>query len=287
LRFGGAALLGAYPTGQFTLMRGDIRSASAVAQALDGVDAVVHLAAIVGDPACAAEPDLARQVNRDSSIELHAAARRAGVARFVFASSCSVYGHGDHVSDETALLRPLSLYAQTKADAEHHILGGSAGSATACTVLRFATVYGLAPRMRFDLVVNTFAAHAVQRRRLTVHAPAAWRPLVHVADIAAAITAVIDAPAGLVGGEVFNVGAASGNHLLGDVAHLVAEICGPGISVDVTAVAGDARNYRITGDKLAAATGWAPARTLRAGITEIANALTAGVLDEEARRAAA
>jgi nucleoside-diphosphate-sugar epimerase len=287
LRFGGAALLGAYPTGRFTLVRGDIRDTATVAQALNGVDAVVHLASIVGDPACAAEPDLARQVNLDATVVLHTAARGAGVTRFVFASSCSVYGHGDQVCDETAPLRPLSLYAETKAEAERHILGPTAGSTMASTALRFATLYGLAPRMRFDLVVNTFVAHALGRRRLTVHAPGAWRPLVHVADIAAATAAVVDAHDDQVGGEVFNVGSAADNHQLADVAELVAEICGPGVHVDITPVAGDARNYRITGDKLTAATGWAPARTLASGITEMAEALAAGVIAEELRRASA
>jgi nucleoside-diphosphate-sugar epimerase len=284
LRFGGAALLGAYPTGRFTLVRGDIRDAATVARALEGADAVVHLAAIVGDPACAAEPDLARQVNTDATIALHAAACAAGVARLVFASSCSVYGHGDRVCDETAPVRPLSLYAKTKADAERHILQPSS---MACTALRFATLYGLAPRMRFDLVVNTFVAHALTRRRLTVHAPTAWRPLVHVADIASAIAAVIETPTDRVNEQVFNVASVAGNHRLGDVAELVADVCGPGVDVDIKPVAGDARDYRVTGDKLTAVTGWAPARPLREGIAEIGGALSAGVLGEQVRHALA
>lgn len=267
-------------------MRGDIRDAATVARAMEGVDAVVHLAAIVGDPACAAEPGPARQVNTDATIALHAAARAAGVARLVFASSCSVYGHGERVCDETTPLAPLSLYAETKADAERCLLQPSSGS-MACTALRFATLYGLAPRMRFDLVVNTFVAHALTRRRLSVHAPAAWRPLVHVADIASAIAAVIEAPVVRVNAEVFNVASAAGNHRLGDVADLVAEVCGPGVDVDITPVSGDARDYRASGDKLTAVTGWSPARSLRAGIAEIADALSAGVLEAEVRRAVA
>jgi nucleoside-diphosphate-sugar epimerase len=286
LRFGGAALLGAYPSGRFTLMRGDIRDAATLTRAVEGTDAVVHLAAIVGDPACAAVPDLARQVNLEATIALHAAARAAGVARLVFASSCSVYGYGDRVCDESAALVPLSLYAETKADAERHLLQPSLGL-MACTALRFATLYGLAPRMRFDLVVNTFVAHALTRRRLSVHAPAAWRPLVHVADIASAVAAVIEAPIDRVTGQIFNVASADANHQLGDVADLVADVCGPGVNVDITPVVGDARDYRVTGDKLTAATGWAPARRLREGITEIADALSAGLLDAEVRRAVA
>lgn len=277
LRFGGTALLASYLTGRFTLTRGDIRDPELVARALADTDAVVHLAGIVGDPACAAEPALARQVNLDATIALQDAARRAGIARFVFASTCSVYGHCDEPADETAPLRPLSLYAQTKADAEARLLSTAAGSAAA-TVLRFATVYGLAPRMRFDLVVNTLVAHAVTTRRLRVDAPGAWRPFVHVADVARAITAVVQAPAAAVSGQVLNVGSAD-NLQLGDVAGLVAEVCGPGIQVDISAARSDPRDYRISTGKLTAATGWTATRTLRGGIAELAGALSAGVLD--------
>ena len=192
LRFGGAALAGSYLTGRFTLTRGDIRDPGLVAEVLAGTDAVIHLAGVVGDPACAAEPGLARACNLDATVALHDAATRAGAARFVFASTCSVYGHCDHPADETAPLHPLSLYARTKAGAEAALLGQEAGG-MATTVLRFATVYGLAPRMRFALVVNIFTAHALTTRRLRVDAPRAWRPFVHVADVAGAITAVVQA----------------------------------------------------------------------------------------------
>ena len=237
LRFGGTAVLGSYLTGRFTLACGDVRDLSQVARVFDGADAVVHLAAIVGDPACAAEPDLARAVNLDATNVLREAAMRAGAARFVFASTCSVYGHCGQPADETAPLHPLSLYAQTKADAEARLLGTPSGG-MATTVLRFATVYGLAPRMRFDLVVNTFVAQALTTGRVQVFTPAAWRPLVHVADVADAVTSVVMAPAEAVSGQVFNVGSAD-NWQLGEVARLVARICGPGVSVDITMADGD------------------------------------------------
>jgi len=277
LRFGGTALLGSYLTGRFALTRGDIRDPSVVARVLADADAVVHLAGIVGDPACAAEPGLASAVNLDAAVALHEAAQRAGVARFVFASTCSVYGHCAYPADEEAPLRPLSLYAQTKVDAEAQMLGTVPGG-MGTTVLRFATVYGLAPRMRFDLVVNTWVAHALTTGRVQVFTPAAWRPLIHVADVADAIANVVQAPAAMVGGQVFNVGSTD-NWQLADVAHLVAEICGPSVQVDISPALGDARDYRITTTKLAAATAWKAGRTLREGIGELANALSAGVLD--------
>jgi nucleoside-diphosphate-sugar epimerase len=237
---------------------------------------VVHLAGIVGDLACADEPDLARAVNLDAAIAVHEAARQAGAGRFVFASTCSVYGHCDRPADESSPLRPLSLYAQAKADAETRLLNAPAdGMAT--TVLRFATVYGLAPRMRFDLVVNTFVAQAITARQIRVFTPAAWRPLVHVADVADAIAAVAQVPAKVVAGQVFNVGSAD-NWQLADVAGLVARICGPGVRVDTTPADGDRRDYQISTSKLAAA-GWMASRTLAGGIAELAAALSAGVLD--------
>jgi nucleoside-diphosphate-sugar epimerase len=285
LRWGGAALLGLYPVGGFTLMRADVSDRDAVADALDGVDAVVHLAAIVGDPACAAEPGLARQVNLDATVGVHQATVKAGIGRLVFASTCSVYGHHDGLADEVTVADPLSLYAQTKADAERYLLAADEGPAT--TVLRFATFYGLAPRMRFDLVVNKFTRQAVTEGRLSVFAPAAWRPYVHVADAAAAIATVLAAPAGRVGGQVFNVGATAENYQTARLADIVAGACGGDVAIDIAPLAGDARDYRVACDKLTATTGFAPARTVTSGVAEMAAALSAGVLDGETSRAAA
>jgi nucleoside-diphosphate-sugar epimerase len=277
LRFGGTALLGSYLTGRFTLSNGDVRDHGAVAQAAAGADAVVHLAGIVGDPACAAQPELAEEVNLGATVAVHELARKAGIGRFVFASTCSVYGHCDTPATEGAPLNPLSLYARTKADAESRLLGMPAdGMAT--TILRFATVYGLAPRMRFDLVVNAFVVQALTAGRIRVFTPHAWRPLVHVADVADAITAAVHAPAAAVAGEVFNAGS-SDNWQLADVARLVASVCGPDVEVDATPVSGDPRDYRITTGKLATAAGWTARRTLAAGVGELAGALSAGVLD--------
>jgi nucleoside-diphosphate-sugar epimerase len=277
LRFGGTALLGSYLTGRFTLSNGDVRDRDAVAQAVADVDAVVHLAGIVGDPACAAEPAEAQEVNLDAAITVHELARKAGVGRFAFASTCSVYGHCDAPASEDAPLNPLSLYARTKVDAEARLLASS-DDQMATTSLRFATVYGLAPRMRFDLVVNTFVMQALTAGRIRVFTPDAWRPLIHVADVADSIAAVIAAPAPAVAGEVFNAGSAD-NWQLAGVARLVASVCGPEVEIDATPVDGDPRDYRITTGKLAAAAGWTASRTLAGGVRELAGALSAGVLD--------
>ena len=199
------------------------------------------------------------------------------MARFVFASTCSVYGHCDEPASESSPLRPLSLYARSKADAEAGLLTADSDG-LAVTVLRFATVYGLAPRMRFDLVVNAFVAQALIAGRIQVFTPSAWRPLVHVADVADAITAVVQAPAARCPAKYsMSVPATTGSSA--DVAREVASACGPGVEIDITLAAGDQRDYRISTGKLTAATGWTANRTLAGGIAELADALSAGVLD--------
>ncbi len=190
LRYGGRALLGCYQGERFAFIRGDIRSADVVRRALDGQEAVVHLAAIVGDPACSREPDLAREINLDASLQLFDLSRRQGVQRFVFASTCSNYGKmpdaSTYMTEESAL-RPVSHYAEMKVAVERALLNGSAVPPPATSVLRFATVFGLSPRMRFDLTVNEFTMELLTKRRLTVYAEQFWRPYVHVRDAAQAI----------------------------------------------------------------------------------------------------
>ena len=196
LSFGGEGLLGVFVHPEFRFVRGDVRDAAAVDRALEDCAGVIHLAAIVGDPACRAEPELARAVNLDAALALHKAAlARPGMERFVFASTCSNYGRsddGDVVMNESSPLRPLSLYAKTKVEVERAMLAApDAGPAT--TILRFATVYGVSPRMRFDLTVNDFTREVALGEELHVFGEQFWRPYCHVEDLARACGAVIDA----------------------------------------------------------------------------------------------
>src|SRR4029077_1437185 len=182
LTHGGESLLGVWSHPCFELRRGDVRDGAMVRGAVEGMDAVVHLAAIVGDPACAREPGLARAVNLEASLALIAACRAAGVARLVFASTCSNYGKmrdpGGYV-DERSELAPVSLYAETKVAVERAMLDPNVADGVCATPLRFATVFGISPRMRFDLTVNEFTAEMVTRRRLVVFGEQFWRPYVH------------------------------------------------------------------------------------------------------------
>jgi nucleoside-diphosphate-sugar epimerase len=280
LLYGGEALLGLYPYDGFEFMRGDIRSSDDVEEALAGVDAVVHLAAIVGDPACKREPELTRTVNHDASLELFERAR-GKVERFVFASTCSNYGRmGDpeeHVTEETEL-RPLSLYAETKVTVELALLAGANGG-PAVTVLRFATLFGLSPRMRFDLTVNEFAAELLTKRRLEVYGEQFWRPYLHVGDAAQAVRSVLTAPRDVVAREVFNTGDTHENYRKADlVALLRARL--DGVAIELVEVAEDPRDYRVSSDKIARTLGFRASRRVPDGIDEVLDALAKGVLGD-------
>jgi nucleoside-diphosphate-sugar epimerase len=196
------------------LVVGDVRDDEARRRALEGIEIVIHLAAIVGDPACARNPELSQRVNVDASRALAADAQAAGIQRLVFASTCSNYGRLTDASvavDETAPLAPVSLYAEQKVSVERALMDGEYDGLPA-TCVRFATVYGAAPRMRFDLTVNEFTRELWADHTLEVFGEQFWRPYIHVRDAARAVGEVVDAPVALVGGEVFNVGASAENY---------------------------------------------------------------------------
>ena len=282
LLHGGRSLLPTWAHPKFQFVRGDVRDRAAVARALDGVDAVVHLAAIVGDPACSKEPDLARAVNLDASLELLAECRKRGVSRFVFASTCSNYGkmkNPDSYVDETSELSPVSLYAETKVAVERAMLAEPAANGFCPTLLRFATVYGVSPRMRFDLTVNEFALEMVGRGRLVVFGEQFWRPYVHVADAARAVATVLEAPAEAVCREVFNVGATEENYRKLDIVELVRRHA-PDAAVEFVQKKEDPRDYRVSFAKVKGALGFTLTRTVPDGIAEVAQLVRDGVLTD-------
>ena len=258
------------------LVRGDVRDPDARAAALAGAKDVVHLAAIVGDPACTREPDEARTVNLDATRTLVREAAEVGVERFLFASTCSNYGRleGDNVATEEWELKPVSLYAETKVAAELDVLACSEnGFATTC--LRFATVYGASPRMRFDLTVNEFTRDVVLGRPLVVYGEQFWRPYVHVADAANAVVAVLDAPVELVRAEVYNVGDTSENYRKLDLVELLQKRV-PEADVSFVHRDEDPRDYRVNFDKIADRLGFAVERRVPDGIDEVADLLADG-----------
>jgi nucleoside-diphosphate-sugar epimerase len=253
---------------------GDIRDAGARGRALNGADAVVHLAAIVGDPACALDPDTAGAVNVDAARAVVREAAGAGVQRFVFASTCSNYGRMADPTvaiTEDGVLAPVSLYAEQKVGLERALLALDPAP-YAATCLRFATVYGVAPRMRFDLTVNEFTRDLWAGRRLEVFGEQFWRPYVHVRDAARGVRAVLEAPAEAVAGEVFNVGDSGENYRKLDLVELIRRETDRGEVVFVQRIE-DPRDYKVAFGKIAERLGYRVTRTVPDGIREIIAAL--------------
>ena len=256
------------------LIRADIRDAATRQRALTDAQAVVHLAAIVGDPACARDPELSGQVNVDAARAVTLDAERLGVQRFVFASTCSNYGRmadPTHPIDERGALAPVSLYAEQKVAMEHWLLDGSHGSLRP-TCLRLATVYGVAPRMRFDLTVNEFTRDLWAGRDLEVFGEQFWRPYVHVRDVARAIRTVLDAPLELVAGEVFNVGRSGENYRKLDLVREIRKLTDRG-TVSYVHRDEDPRDYKVSFDRIRAVLDFDTEMTVPDGIAEVLQAL--------------
>jgi nucleoside-diphosphate-sugar epimerase len=233
----------------------------------------------VGDPACARDPDSARAVNLDATRALLGEAKAVGVGRFVFASTCSNYGRladGDAFATEDWDLSPVSLYAETKVAAELDVLG-SAGNGFSPTCLRFATVYGTSPRMRFDLTVNEFSRDALLAEELVVYGEQFWRPYVHVRDAARAIASVLSARPEAVAGEVFNVGDTGQNFRKKDLVDLLVERL-PETRVEFVARSEDPRDYRVSFEKIETRLGFAVSRTVPDGIDEVLGLLRSGAV---------
>jgi nucleoside-diphosphate-sugar epimerase len=261
----------------FELVRGDVRDVAAVVPCMKGCDAVIHLAAIVGDSACDENKQLAVEVNRAATRMLADVAVECGVRRFIFASSCSVYGASDFFVNEQSPVNPLSMYAETKIDSERILL--EAKSATfAPTILRLSTLFGLSPRMRFDLVVNLFVARAVFMGSITILNGDQWRPLLHVQDAARACVASLEAARETVSGEVFNVGAAELNLQIDELGNTVSRVI-PEMEIE-TLESEDRRNYRVTFDKIHERLGFGCWKTLQDGIQEIYGAIRAGLITD-------
>jgi len=283
LMHGGRSLLGLAGREDFEFLRGDLRDPNIVRSALRGVQGVVHLAAIVGDPACSKQPELARAVNLTASLDLFAAAREAGARRFVFASTCSNYGRMADTSvlaTEEHELRPVSLYAETKVGVETVLLAAPS-SPIAASVLRLSTLYGLSPRMRFDLTVNEFVMELVVKQSLVVFGEQFWRPYVHVRDAARAFAMALEAPIEAVAGQVFNVGDTRENYRKADLLELLDERI-PGAHVERVHKTEDPRDYRVSFERIQERLGFKIERRVADGIDEILSALESGLIENPA-----
>jgi len=217
---------------------------------LAGFDAVVHLAELSNDPLGQNNPENTYKINHLGSLDLARKAKRAGVRRFVYTSSCSVYGlgRGGFLSEESET-NPQTAYANCKVLVERDV-AKLADDNFSPTFLRNATAYGASPRMRFDIVLNNLSALAWTFRKIAMISDGSpWRPLVHVLDICKAITCVLEAPIENVHDEIFNVGHNDDNYQVRDIAHIVAETF-PGCEVTLGSSEGDNRSYRVSFDKI-------------------------------------
>lgn len=280
LEYGAAPLLSVCGKDGVEFQRGDVCEPTVAKRALEGADAVVHLAAIVGDPACKRRPDRAREVNLNAAIQLYRLSRTPRPRPFVFASTCSNYGKmadPDALVTEDSELRPLSLYAQTKVDVERALLSDPKNHVT---VLRFATLYGLSPRMRFDLSVNEFTLELATKRRLTVFGEQYWRPYLHVRDAARAVAVALRT--GPTGEEtpVYNVGDSRENYQKGQIIELVKGHLREPVEIHSVHQPDDPRNYRVSFDKIHRALGFRIERRVPDGVREVAEAVRAGLFPD-------
>jgi nucleoside-diphosphate-sugar epimerase len=255
------------------VIKSDVRDPDSRELVLAGADAVVHLAAIVGDPACARDPTASREVNVEGSRAVALDAERLGVKRMVFASTCSNYGRMADPTvpiDETGALSPVSLYAEHKVEVEQWLLDRDGELSPTC--LRFATVYGVAPRMRFDLTVNEFTRDLWAGRRLEVFGEKFWRPYVHVRDAGRGIATVLRAQQELVAGEVFNVGRSGENYRKLDLVEEIRKLTDSGEVVYIHRDE-DPRDYKVSFDKIRSVLNFETEMTVPTGIAELLDAL--------------
>jgi len=248
------------------IIHGDIRDVTAVVGAMKDCSSVIHLAAIVGDPACEVDRLLTIEINRVATRLLIEVAKGYGVQRFVFASTCSVYGASDHLMDEHSLPHPISTYAQTKLDSEKLLLKEKS-SHFYPTILRLGTIFGVSDRMRFDLVVNLLVGRAATSGSITIFNGHQWRPFLHCRDAARAFSICLDADTEVVSGQIFNVGSDRLNHQLDDIGKEISEILPSGKVEFVNNE--DRRNYRVAFGKIRSQLGFDCEITLSEGVREI------------------
>jgi nucleoside-diphosphate-sugar epimerase len=283
LIYGGAALLGVWHHPDFSFKKCDITEQKTVESIFKqkNIHAVIHLSAIVGDPACKRDPDRARAVNLTAATHLFELAKNTQVARFIFASTCSNYGKmadPNAFVDENSPLTPVSLYAETKVRFEELILDKSnAMAGFSPTSLRFATAYGVSPRMRFDLTVNEFTKELALGNELLVYGQQFWRPYCHVADFSRAILSVLTADMSKVAYNVFNVGDTEENYTKKMILDELLQYF-PNAQIRSVKKAEDPRDYRVNFAKIKNELNFGIIKKVPDGIKDVKDVINYGVI---------
>jgi len=281
LVYGDHGVRGLLEHDRFEFIEGDMRSIEAVLEAVKPAQAVVHLGALVGDPASGIDSQKTLELNYHSVKLVAEICRYHQINRFLFASTCSVYGRSkseDELLAETDPLNPVSLYAQTKIESERALLE-MADDNFAPTILRMATIYGLSPRMRFDLVGNILPAKAYTENVVPIFGGSQYRPNVHVRDAARAYIDCIEAPIRKVAGEIFNVGSNAQNYQIIEIGEIVAD-CFPEAEIDRQREKEDERSYQVDFSKIRDVLDYEVEHTIRGSTLEIKEAFEAGRFDD-------
>lgn len=281
LMFGGQSLVELIPLAGFEFVKGDLRDDAVVAQCLKGVDGVVHLAAIVGDPACKQFPEDATQIMDHATRALYHAAAEAGIRHFVFASTTSNYGimEGDEKLDESSPLNPQSHYARLKVGFEQYLMARPDGL-PAWTILRFSTAYGFSPRLRFDLTVNHFTRDLSLGRELLVFGENLWRPYGHVRDLAQSVVLVLKAGSEAMSGKIYNVGDSAENYTKKTIVEEILKQAPQGQVSYGNSASDDVRNYRVNFDRIATELNFSITRRVPDGIRELNRLIRSGILSD-------
>ena len=285
LMFGGESLLDIWHNKNFTFIKCDVNDWDSFNKILsdNNFDAVIHLAAIVGDPACKMHPDLANKTNWDSSKWLIDKCKEIGISKFLFASTCSNYGKMDDPEsyvDEDSKLAPVSLYAELKVKFDQYMLNEMTKSDEFVpTSLRFSTVYGLSPRMRFDLTVNEFTKDLALGRELVIFGEQFWRPYCHVKDFSNAFITVLKSPTEKVAYNVFNVGDTQENYTKQMLIDEIKKVL-PESKIKYVDKNEDPRDYRVNSDKIKRELGFEITMRVSDGIKEVKRMVQEGVIQD-------
>ena len=276
LYFTDIGLLAVKNNPKLKIVKGDIRDAAIVKDALKGVDAVIHLASISNDPSSDLDPTLTQEVNYDASLQLLNLSKSLGVKRFINASTSSVYGIKElpNVTEDLPL-EPLTIYSKTKAEVEPFVARASDANFTAVNI-RPATVCGYSPKMRLDLTVNILTMHALTKGKITVFGGGQKRPNIHIEDITDYYIELLKIPSEKIGGKVFNAGYE--NFTVLQIAEMVKEIIGQQVQIEVTPT-NDNRSYHISSAKIERELGLKPNHTIKDAVLDIQRAAKNNLLD--------